>query len=82
MDGVETVEQFQNPDGSSYSRLYPKCSAKIVDNICGLCDVVGKILAKQDGTRGIILEATQNIYAKNQIDQRKGCLVEDFVNFE
>lgn len=78
----ETVEQFQNPDGSSYSRLYPKCSAKIVDNICGLCDVVGKILAKQDGTRGIILEATQNIYAKNQIDQRKGCLVEDFVNFE
>ena len=78
----ETVEQFQNPDGSSYSRLYPKCSAKIVDNICGLCDVVGKILAKQDGTRGIILEATQNIYAKNQIDNRKGCLVEDFVNFE
>lgn len=78
----ETVEQFQNPDGSSYSRLYPKCSAKIVDNICGLCDVVGKILAKQDGTRGIILEATQNIYAKNQIDNRKGCLVENFVNFE
>ena len=78
----ETVEQFQNPDGSSYSRLYPKCSAKIVDNICGLCDVVGKILAKQDGTRGIILEATQNIYAKNQIDNRKGCLVEDFVNFK
>lgn len=77
----ETVEQFQNPDGSSYSRLYPKCSAKIVDNICGLCDVVGKILAKQDGTRGIILEATQNIYAKNQIDNRKGCLVEEFVNF-
>lgn len=78
----ETVEQFQNPDGSSYSRLYPKCSAKIVDNICGLCDVVGKILAKQDGTRGIILEATQNIYAKNQIDNRKGCLVEEFVNFQ
>lgn len=77
----ETVEQFQNPDGSSYSRLYPKCSVKIVDNICGLCDVVGKILAKQDGTRGIILEATQNIYAKNQIDNRKGCLVEEFVNF-
>lgn len=77
----ETVEQFQNLDGSMYSRLYPKCSAKIVDNICGLCDVVGKILAKQDGTRGIILEATQNIYAKNQIDSRKGCLVEEFINF-
>ena len=78
----ETIEQFQNPDGSYYSRLYPKCSAKIVDNICGLCDIVGKILAKQDGTRGIILEATQNIYAKNQIDTRKGCLVEDFTKFQ
>lgn len=75
----ETIEQFSNPDGSSYSRVYPKCNAKIVDNICGLCDMVGKIIAKQDGTRGIVLEATQNIYAKNQYDTRKGCLVEDFV---
>lgn len=75
----ETVEQFQNPDGSTYNRQYPKCSVKIVDNICGLCDIVGKIIAKQDGTRGIVLEATQNIYAKNQIDTRKGCLVEEFI---
>lgn len=75
----ETVEQYQNPDGSYYSRSYPKISAKIVDNICGLCDYVGRIIAKSDGTRGIVLEATQNIYAKNQIDNRKGCLVEDFI---
>lgn len=75
----ETVEQYQNPDGSYYSRSYPKISAKIVDNICGLCDYVGRIIAKSDGTRGIVLEATQNIYAKNQIDNRKGCLVEEFI---
>lgn len=78
----ETTEQFQNPDGSYYSRLFPKISAKIVDNICGLCDVVAKILVKQDGTRGFILEATQNIYAKNQIDSRKGCLIEEFLKEE
>lgn len=77
----ETVEQFQNPDGSQYNRQYPKMSAKIVDNICGLCDVVGKITTNKEGVRGIILEATQNVYAKNQIDDRKGCLVEDFINF-
>ena len=76
----ETTEQFQNPDGSSYSRVYPKVSAKIVDNICGLCDVVAKILVKSDGTRGFILESMQNVYAKNQIDDRKGCLIEEFVN--
>ena len=77
----EVTEQFTAPDGSQYSRLYPKCSAKIVDNICGLCDVVGKIFVNKDGQHGILLEATQNIYAKNQIDNRKHCKVEDFVKF-
>ena len=78
----ETTELFQNPDGSSYSRQYPKISAKIVDNICGLCDVVAKIAVNKEGGRGLILEATQNAYAKNQLDRRKGCLVEDFLKDE
>ena len=76
----ETTEQFQNPDGSGYSRQFPKISAKIVDNICGLCDIVAKVAVNKEGQRGFILEATQNVYAKNQIDSRKGCLVEDFIN--
>lgn len=70
----ETTELFQNPDGSSYNRQYPKMSVKIVDNICGLCDMVGKIIVGKEGQRGIILEATQNTYAKNQYDNRKFCL--------
>lgn len=78
----EDVRDVTMLDGTKYSQLYPKISAKIVDNICGLCNIVGKIVAKSDGTRGIVLEATQNIYAKNQLDCRKGCLVEDFVKFE
>ena len=78
----EITEQFQNPDGSYYSRNYPRVSAKIVDNICGLCDVVGKISTNKEGVRGIILEATQNTYAKNQRDTRKFCLVNEFLNGE
>lgn len=80
----ESVEPFTYPDGTQFSRCVPKISTKIVDNICGLCDVVGKIMAiTKDGEtkHGIILEATQNIYAKNQIDSRKGCTVQDFTNF-
>lgn len=77
----EDVRQIVSPDGTSYSQLIPKMSQKIVDNICGLCDVVGKIMVKRDGTHGVLLEATQNIYAKNQIDSRKGCLVEEFSDF-
>ncbi len=76
----ETTEQFTNPDGTGYSRRYPKISAKIVDNICGLCDVVGRIQVGKDGSRGVVLEATQNTYAKNQIDTRKACKAEEFMN--
>ena len=77
----ESVEQFTHPDGSQYSRIIPKISAKIVDNICGLCDVVGWIGVNKDREHMILLEPTQNIYAKNQIDSRKDCKVEDFINF-
>lgn len=77
----EDSKEFVMPDGTSYTRLVPKISTKIVDNICGLCDIVGKILVNKDGEHGILLEATTNILAKNQIDDRKGCKVEDFTNF-
>lgn len=77
----EIIENFTNPDGTQYSRRYPKINTKIMDNICGLCDVVGKILINKDNEHIIMLEATQNTYAKNQIDNRKSCDVKDFVNF-
>ena len=78
----EDVRQITSPDGTSYSQIVPKMSLKIVDNICGLCDVVGNIRISKDNEHMILLEATQNIYAKNQIDSRKFCKVEDFVKFE
>lgn len=78
----EIAEDFTHPDGTKYTRLMPKISVKIVDNICGLCDVVGKILINKEGQHGILLEATQNIYAKNQIDMRKACKVEEFTKWE
>jgi len=77
----ETMDAYTAPDGTGYSRLVPKISAKIVDNICGLCDVVGKIGVNKDGEHRILLQATQNIYAKNQIDSRKVCDVADFNKF-
>lgn len=77
----EDVRNIVSPDGTSYSQIIPKMSLKIVDNICGLCDVVGKIFVNKDNQHGILLEATQNIYAKNQIDARKACKVEEFSNF-
>lgn len=78
----EIAEQFTHPDGTQYTRLKPKIANKIVDNICGLCDVVGWIGINKDGEHKVLLEPTQNIYAKNQIDTRKSCDVSEFVKFE
>ena len=78
----EDVVAFTHPDGTQYSRIVPKISTKIVDNICGLCDIVGWITVNKDGEHGILLEATQNIYAKNQVDSRKGCKVNEFIMTE
>ena len=75
----ETADNFTHPDGTQYTKLQPKISLKIVDNICGLCDVVGWIAVNKDGEHHILLEATQNIYAKNQIDNRKSCKVDEFI---
>ena len=75
----EMSENSTHPDGTQYTRLMPKISLKIVDNICGLCDQVGWITINKEGEHGILLEPTQNIYAKNQVDSRKGCKVEEFI---
>lgn len=75
----EMTEQFTHPDGTQYTRIIPKISNKIVDNICGLCDIVGWISVNKDGEHGILLDATQNVYAKNQVDTRKGCRTSEFI---
>ena len=75
----ETTEDYFTLDGTCYTRSYPKISKKIVDNVCGLCEIVGKIIVNKDGERGVVMEATQNIYAKNQIDTRKICNVKEFI---
>lgn len=78
----ETVDDFIHPDGTKYSRIVPKVSAKIVDNICGLCDVVGWVSVNKDGEHMILLQSASNIYAKNQVDSREFCKVEDFVQIQ
>ena len=75
----ETNEEFTHTDGTRYTRVMPKIASKIVDNICGLCDIVGWITVNKGGEHGILLEATQNIYAKNQVDMRKGCKADEFI---
>ena len=69
----ETTDLYTTPEGQTFNRAYPQINGKILNNICGLCDIVGRIMIKSDGERGYTFTATNGVYAKNQYDDRDGC---------
>ena len=75
----EETDLYTESTGQQFNRSYPRLNKKVLDNVCGLCNVVGRLIINTEGKRGFILEATNSTYAKNQIDSRKGCLQEQLI---
>ena len=63
-------------DGTRYYRTQPKIPAKILDNICGLMNVVGLVVKGKDDW-GYLLEGKPERMAKDQLFIRKSCKPED-----
>lgn len=76
----DTVD-FPLPSGEIIARLQPKLPPKILDNICGLMNVVAYINTgtDKDGKKRwyYVTEETPSLYAKDQIACRKNCMPED-----
>lgn len=70
----EEYDLFHDFDGTQYTMVQPQINKRIKNNILGLCDVVARLVVKDDGERGFVLTSTNTTLAKNQIDDRKGCL--------
>lgn len=72
------------PDGSQISMVSPKMPQKILENICGLANIVAHIETAGKNAKGETvekywfyrLEGTNNIYAKDQLFCRKSCMPE------
>lgn len=76
----ETTDVWTTPEGQSFNRSYPQISLKIMQNMMGLCDVVGKLFYNEKtDKRGIFLQATDSIFAKNQMDTRKHCMQDELI---
>lgn len=75
----EEIDLWTDSDGSSYNISLPQINRKIRNNVLGLCDVVGRLMVKEDGERGFLLSSTNSTYAKNQLDDRKGCLQSELI---
>jgi phage nucleotide-binding protein len=75
----ESDDLYTDSSGQQYNRSYPQINRKIINNVLGLCDVVGRLMINSEGERGFILSSTNSTYAKNQIDDRKGCLQSELI---
>ncbi|ALX50439.1 AAA family ATPase [Lentibacillus amyloliquefaciens] len=74
----ETTDEFQTEGGQIFNRTFPDIRSKIINNFMGLCQVVSKLaINNRTENRGFILQPSNSIFAKNQLDQRKHCLQED-----
>lgn len=71
----ETSDQWTTPEGQIFNRAFPQISGKIITNVMGLCDVVARLIYNTETeNRGFILNPTNAVFAKNQIDARTSCL--------
>ncbi len=74
----ETNYDFYTPAGQQITQSVPDIRKTICDNVAGLCQVVARLIVnKESGKRGFILMPTNNVFAKNQLDNREHCLQED-----
>ncbi|HFR3538143.1 TPA: AAA family ATPase [Streptococcus suis] len=82
----ETSDQWTDENGMIYNRAMPDIRSKILNNFLGLTDVVARLVKKttEDGeeVRGFILQPTASVYAKNRLDDRKGCKVDELFTTE
>ncbi|MBR0076079.1 MAG: AAA family ATPase [Synergistaceae bacterium] len=75
----EIQKEIVLPSGEKTLQARPLIRDKIVDNICGLCDLVGQIVMS-DNERYILLEGSTNVVAKDMLFKRKFCKFEEVIN--
>ena len=82
----ETSDVWTEASGQQFNRAMPDIRKSILTNFLGLCDVIGRLVVTEteDGEqrRGFILQPTSSVFAKNRLDDRRGCVVGELVKEE
>lgn len=78
MTAWEMSDEWTTPTGQTFNRAYPDLRKTTMNNIMGLCQVVGRLrINERTEKRGFVLSPSDSNFAKNQLDERKFCLQED-----
>jgi phage nucleotide-binding protein len=68
--------------GQQFDQYAPEIRDSVRNTFMGLTDIVGRMVSKpQTAERGVILQGNDGIFAKNRLDNRKGCKIEDLFKF-
>lgn len=69
-------------DGTRLTEYIPQVRNQVLNQLLGLTDVVGRIQVNPaTHGRGAILEGSDGVYAKNRLDERTACKIEDLFKF-
>ncbi|MGV3051451.1 AAA family ATPase [Streptococcus hyovaginalis] len=64
----ETTRQIETSSGQLYNQFIPQIREKIITNVMGLVNVVGRLVINEEtGGRGFILQPSNGTFAKNQL---------------
>ena len=75
----EIPKEIVAPTGEKYNQFQPDLREKVQHNICGLCNVVGRLKQNEEGERIIQLTSTKDTYAKDQVNKRKWCNTKEVI---
>lgn len=74
----ESTRQIQLESGQLYNQFLPDIREKVVNHIMGIIPMVARLVRNPETKqRGFILQKSNGTFAKNQLDNREGCLQED-----
>lgn len=79
----ERQRQITTETGQTFNQYVPDLRDSVINDFMGLTDIVGRLLINpKNSSRGLILEGNDGIYAKNRLDKRKSCKVEELFTFD
>ena len=78
----EDTRELTLDTGQLITQYVPQIRSNVLSQLLGLTDVVGRIMVNvKSGNRGVILECSEGTYAKNRLDERTACPIEELFNF-
>ena len=78
----EDTRELTLDTGQLITQYVPQIRSNVLNQLLGLTDVVGRIMVNvKSGNRGVILEGSEGTYAKNRLDERTACPIEELFVF-